>query len=133
VKLKKIAIYCHVFVFIVGIQIVFRTIKLKQIEPMLEFKHFERKAFIFRELNEIQASRIIKRLSTFIFKKNLCIIQSITLKHMLNKMSIESKICLGLKKESDNLIAHAWVEIQNMPLFFLDKKQFEFTKVKEIS
>lgn len=45
-----------------------------------------------------------------------CLRQSLLLWYLLKKEGIESKLCIGVRKEKKQLLAHAWVEYQGFAI-----------------
>lgn len=54
--------------------------------------------------------KAIRRAGKLCFWKNLCLTQSFVAKHLLNKKNIASTGYLGVRKQEDEIFAHAWVE-----------------------
>lgn len=58
--------------------------------------------------------RAIIRADRFGFWSNVCLVQSITAKHMLNRRGIGSQLKLGVRHdENHQVMAHAWVSVDN--------------------
>jgi len=59
-----------------------------------------------------QLQKLVEIASRLHLLSMTCLIQALTLHWMLNRRGIPSRLCIGARKNSTGIGAHAWVEIQ---------------------
>lgn len=75
-----------------------------------------------------QIRRAIKRANKLAFWRNVCLVQSITARIMLNRRGISSQIYLGLRfEDGKKLAAHAW--LKSGSLFITPKGTMQFKEI----
>lgn len=65
----------------------------------------------------ILVKKAISRANYFAFWKNVCLVQSISARWMLNRRQVKSELKLGVTHDKHKkIIAHAWINVQNIEI-----------------
>lgn len=103
--------------------------KLKKIEPYLKFEKHKRMDKILQIYDHRHIAKASKKLSILVPRKQRCLISSMVMKLLFNRKGIESKICIGVKKNAEKLNAHAWIVADKLNI---GSNHNEYTLIKEI-
>lgn len=60
------------------------------------------------------------RIASHYQKFATCLRQSLVLWYLLKKQGINTKLCIGVRKEKDKFEAHAWLEYENIAINEID-------------
>lgn len=84
-----------------------------------------------QEINEVEIleiKRAIFRANKLVFWKHTCLVNTLAARRMLNNRNVRSSAYLGVKKQKEELIAHAWLKVKNAEII---PKEEDFTELHE--
>ena len=72
----------------------------------------------------------VERTSNKPWMNALCLPRALAVHAMLRRRGIASRLCLGIARDGEKLVAHAWVEAGNRPVI-LDPTSAHFTRLAQ--
>ena len=101
------------FLFIAKIMLL--IFPFKSCLHFLSLKHNKQIVWNEQQLQSVKTA--VNRANKLAFWKNVCLVQSITARWMLNRRKIPSRLSIGVAHdENKKLIAHAWIKVGNFEI-----------------
>lgn len=116
-------LYTQILIKIVPFKIIIKLLKLKQIKLVNTNQSIE------NNIKEIKWA--IKVCTKFVFWESLCLNQALTAYKLLKIYNNQAYLYLGVSKENNKMIAHAWVISNNQYITGKDNKQYNVISIFE--
>jgi len=112
-KEKRLFLEALIFVYCAKIMLLLFPFKL-----IVKFISYNEYPSIHPEIEQLKQIKVaIARANRLAFWKNVCIVQSIAARWMLNRRKVPSKLSLGvIHDKNGKMIAHAWIKVNGFEI-----------------
>jgi hypothetical protein len=108
-------LFAEAVLFLFFAKIILLLFPFKFCSRFIKSKNCSDKTVDYTELKSLKSA--IDRANHLAFWKNICLVQSMASRWMLNRRHISSKLTLGvLNDKNGKLVAHAWVKVKRFEI-----------------